>query len=502
MASGERGEPGIRIRGVALFMDNDSESIGLSFCRANRRDVSISPGLATLLNGSTSKTSIKRKTFTALPESVLAEYPCRIVRSKNKTIALFEWGEQTPFAQVCSVLVKLGEAEASVQDVPRKISVDAMVLGGDVGEVADRFGCLKASKKHEVVVYEDRGENLSFLREPKHDKTIATKPTDSWGYPIPDPATQSGSERLQLQRKEDAEKAEEKRSNCPKQVDGARGLIKIFIDALGSAARAKQTVATRAAEFQSASVAEFLREPPREDNQPYVNRTRADKGQVSPPSLRPATGPNDHAANAFLEFQAVVKATRVVNTATCSDILHSFRLDNEGLLSARLKEADAAIYNNDTSQVIKGTMKGRYMAAYSATSGFVALDEEVTQRTGKLRFITPRDDPVVVTARCTEVMLDDRILKMADSVSQTIDPGAAQNTWTAPKITWINGVPGCGKTRWLVDNFDESRDAIVTTTTEAAKDLRERLARRLGEKAKSKVRTMASILVDGFRESM
>lgn len=47
------------------------------------------------------------------------------------------------------------------------------------------------------------------------------------------------------------------------------------------------------------------------------------------------------------------------------------------------------------------------MAAYNATNGFVVLDEEETKRTGKITFQTPSCDPLVVTARCTKVMLED-----------------------------------------------------------------------------------------------
>ncbi|GBP96898.1 hypothetical protein EVAR_84151_1 [Eumeta japonica] len=72
--------------------------------------------------------------------------------------------------------------------------------------------------------------------------------------------------------------------------------------------------------------------------------------------------------------------------------------------------------------------------------------------------------------------------------------------WETPKITWINGVPGCGKTTWIVQEFDNKRDCIVTATIEAAEDLKRKLANRIGAEATTRVRTMASILVNGFKE--
>ncbi|GBP93753.1 hypothetical protein EVAR_63116_1 [Eumeta japonica] len=72
--------------------------------------------------------------------------------------------------------------------------------------------------------------------------------------------------------------------------------------------------------------------------------------------------------------------------------------------------------------------------------------------------------------------------------------------WETPKITWINAVPGCGKTMWIVQEFDKKRDCIVTTAIEAAEDLKEKLTNRIRVEATTRVRTMASILVNGFKE--
>ncbi|KOB69845.1 Non-LTR retrotransposon R1Bmks ORF1 protein [Operophtera brumata] len=92
LACGEVGTAGIKIRGVALFMDDNNERLGLSFCfspAGKTKRVAISPGLASLVNGSTSKTTMRYKTYSALPVIEVENHPCRLVRSKNKTIAQF-----------------------------------------------------------------------------------------------------------------------------------------------------------------------------------------------------------------------------------------------------------------------------------------------------------------------------------------------------------------------------------------------------------------------------
>ncbi|GBP96822.1 Retrovirus-related Pol polyprotein from type-1 retrotransposable element R1 4 [Eumeta japonica] len=56
------GKPGIRTRGVALFMDENTERLGIGFGSPwGKSSVSLSPGLANLINGSTSKTILKKE---------------------------------------------------------------------------------------------------------------------------------------------------------------------------------------------------------------------------------------------------------------------------------------------------------------------------------------------------------------------------------------------------------------------------------------------------------
>ncbi|KAL4717619.1 hypothetical protein ACJJTC_000768 [Scirpophaga incertulas] len=53
----------------------------------------------------------------------------------------------------------------------------------------------------------------------------------------------------------------------------------------------------------------------------------------------------------------------------------------------------------------------------NGTSGIVAVDHVATEERGALTFYTPIEDPVVVIARCTRFMLENRILEMAKTVS-------------------------------------------------------------------------------------
>ncbi|KAL4720202.1 hypothetical protein ACJJTC_008720 [Scirpophaga incertulas] len=138
-------------------------------------------------------------------------------------------------------------------------------------------------------------------------------------------------------------------------------------------------------------------------------------------------------------------------------------------------------------------MSGSYMAAYSGSSGFVTAS-----KTGRL-FNTPPEDPVVVVAKCTRVMLEGEVLAMAKTMASESLEGAAPGSWADTAIEWVNGVPGCGKTEWVTSRIDIANDIAVTTTLEAANDLRERLALRKGYSAKHRVRTMGVAPRDGGR---
>ncbi|XP_052740698.1 uncharacterized protein LOC128198590 [Bicyclus anynana] len=487
---GGQGEPGIRLRGVALFMDNNTERLGISFCNADARGrVVISPGLATLLNGSTSRNTMRRRTYNALPETAVADTHCRIVRSRNKEIVLFKWNNLvTPFAQASKVLKELSTINIVT---PKRISVDAMAVGYVKGTVDDYVGCLEASVKHEVVVYENRGEDLSFLKPNKQHPPAAPGT----------PEAPSGSEKLQLKRS--LENQPKSSSTTERMKSTFRTAVSRFSAAMQSISgnREQINITNTTTRVEKALQTFTQKQPNTTQTTSSSTSTMAEKGQVVPPVLREPSGPLDHVINAFLEFQAITTAEQVVSQKICKEILQAYNFGNTGLLKVRLKESEAAIYDNNTKQNIIGEESGDHMVAYSAKYGFVDRiqeDKKQNRPTSPQQFKVPQDAPIVVVARCTRVMLNEKTLERAKTIAGINNESLEQ--WTVPKFTWVNGVPGCGKTTWIINNFDPIGDVVITTTTEAAKDLRERLTPTIGKDAKVKVRTMASVLVNGLQE--
>uniref|UniRef100_A0A2A4JHJ8 (+)RNA virus helicase C-terminal domain-containing protein n=1 Tax=Heliothis virescens TaxID=7102 RepID=A0A2A4JHJ8_HELVI len=496
---GARGAPGMRIRGVALFMESNREKLGISFCDAKpRKWVTISPGLASLMNGSTFKTSMRQRSYEELTEIKLADQTCKVLRVRNKTVLLFAGTDEvSPFSQACTVLSRLGEMSTAEGFPPTTISVDAMVIAFIKGEVMDHVGCIRASNHHEVIIYENRGEDLSFLQQHNPSRT-GESIVEQREELHKNLQTKSGSEKLQeriaLKRAQDQQRAAEQNRRSMSTMSELRAVTNAFMTVISQ-------TPTRHRTYQNMRSSKRTHQNQRSDLPHSATQpTREQMGHVRAPTLRQAFEPLDHMINAFIEFLAIVEATGEVRLRTCKSIMHQFLLGFDALTDEKLKAEDALIYNNDTAEVIRGGSIRKCMGAYSQKGGFVYLDEEETERTGLIKFKTPQDDPVVVIARCTEIMLDDKILEMAKTIWRDGDGSMVSATWIIPKFTWTNGVPGCGKTTWIIENFRQETDIIVTSTKEAVRDLWAKLANRMGAAARANVRTMASVLRNGFRE--
>ncbi|GBP49036.1 hypothetical protein EVAR_81596_1 [Eumeta japonica] len=101
------------------------ERLGISFCCiTGPRSVSISPGLAVLLNGSTFKTSMKYRVQCTIP-------------GRNRE-------EQTPFSQACSLLSALKDGVSREAITPRTVSVDAISVSFEAEKVTNRLRRIKS----------------------------------------------------------------------------------------------------------------------------------------------------------------------------------------------------------------------------------------------------------------------------------------------------------------------------------------------------------------------
>ncbi|XP_075990359.1 uncharacterized protein LOC142986010 [Anticarsia gemmatalis] len=499
LREGQPGAPGLRTRNVVLFMNTNYERLGIGFCYSSGPNrVAISPGVALQLKGSTTKTTIKRKRFDALGELEVAGLHTRVARTNNKTILLFDRiADITQFTQACQLLLTIAQTSDPTTNTPRIISVDSMVIGFDRGQAAEYLGCVEASKHHEVVVYEGRGQNLNFLKT-NTQQSAPTPPSPQ--QPTASSSALSGSEILQQKLEKSLAATKPTITTTPIPT-----YLKFLPVTLGAALyRAPQALRQKLLPGRPSISSYYninqsphhpIPQPINQPTAPTNIRTRAQMGQIQAPRLIKVVNKVDHMVNSFIEYVAILQATKTLKTAACKKILELPQYKSEQLVKDMLEEHEATIYNNDTHQVIQGVPMTQHMAAYNATAGIVFLDE-IESRQGTTSYQTPPEDPIVVTTKDTKIWLEDRILEKASSLTQE-DP---YNNWELPTITWVNGVPGCGKTTWIINNFNQQTDIITTTTTESKNELRERISQRQGAEAAERIRTMASILANGVKD--
>ncbi|KAL4717996.1 hypothetical protein ACJJTC_013036 [Scirpophaga incertulas] len=278
-----------------------------------------------------------------------------------------------------------------------------MTVGHMKGETRDLEGVLWVSKYHETVVYEDRGQDLGFLLTPSVDiGTSLSAPT-------------GGPEYEQLW------------------VTPEGGTQTALISDTLTLPKAAKTAMSRLFMLLSTHVPEPQRHhpPPRQKSEPPC--TLQKKGSAFPtPTLRPARGPEDHTMNALIEFAALTEASLKDKTEACAEIMNLYRRStlgmpiSEKLLRERLEAAGAVEYDTVKCKVLVGEMTGSYMIAYSASGGFLPTEEGSG---GGLQCTATQNDPLVVLAECTRVMLEDRTLATARRVAGRLLDGLDPVHW-------------------------------------------------------------------------
>ena len=214
----------------------------------------------------------------------------------------------------------------------------------------------------------------------------------------------------------------------------------------------------------------------------------AEKGLLPLPRYVIASQLGDHLFNAVTEYGALLENSIEAYERLAKDILDAYRSDDRDTLLALLQGEDATIYDNTSRRVILGCRPDGHMRAYSGTYGWVNLRKGSDKHTPV--YVVPNaNDPLVVLTKYTKIFLDDKILGRIGGV-------AGRARVLRLRLTMVNGVPGCGKTTWITKNFRRFEDLIITTTREAAADVRTRLS--LDENDSFFVRTAASLLANGL----
>lgn len=128
------------------------------------------------------------------------------------------------------------------------------------------------------------------------------------------------------------------------------------------------------------------------------------------------------------------------------------------------------------SWILEPRSPAHYEAAFDG-SGFVPI----TYNAHSKKFCvqkSPAPDRLLVGSS-TQLLNDTRLYNAVKHLENTID------TYTFPPIEMVEGVPGCGKTQYILTRCDPDKDLVVTCTREAAMDMRKRMSVSEREKKKN-----------------
>nr|WPV62267.1 MAG: RNA-dependent RNA polymerase [Wufeng shrew martellivirus 1] len=213
------------------------------------------------------------------------------------------------------------------------------------------------------------------------------------------------------------------------------------------------------------------------------------------PDYIPGDGAEVSFRNAMIEFRHSISLADSLNATELSWYVSGLR-DSviSSVMLRKLKTDGAGCYDNQNKIWVTDDGVG-YPRKFSygfCVNGYVRWNAKTEKFDTDCRY-------VIVTRR-TEVMLNEEILRQIGKIDVT--------KTKMPKITWVNGVPGCGKTKYVIENHVKSTpdvcgDLVLTITREGVNDVR----KRVGESGsvpshvlRRDYRTVASVLVNGIKD--
>lgn len=104
------------------------------------------------------------------------------------------------------------------------------------------------------------------------------------------------------------------------------------------------------------------------------------------------------------------------------------------------------------------------------------------------------DEEFLYVSKKTEIRLNQAILENISDIRILNVP--------FPEILWVNGVPGCGKTHYLIHSHKIGEDLILTLTKEGCRELRDSVIKLFSvdkDTARQNYRTLASLMVNGTK---
>lgn len=188
--------------------------------------------------------------------------------------------------------------------------------------------------------------------------------------------------------------------------------------------------------------------------------------------------------NMMIELQNLLAFTDNANAAIYRKILTQVETNNTGALG-RYK-LSMNFYDNNLCKYLFPTERS-YGHGFSNENGgkFVIYESSTKKFNTSARYI--------LTTKDTELMLNGKLCSAMAEVDIS--------TCTLPNIEWVDGVPGCGKTTYIVSSHRPGNDLILTQTRAGVKDVRLAVSKQFGPESEKRLnidyRTVSSFLING-----
>ena len=197
---------------------------------------------------------------------------------------------------------------------------------------------------------------------------------------------------------------------------------------------------------------------------------------------------NEGVINCMTELKILLRSYDNTNAIVYKELLNS--IINKDIISSsrnlnKIKTCGMNIYDN-WHRTYLWPNRSKYRMGFCTEKGgiYVPYKEEIR------KFLT--GERFILVTRDTKLMLNGELIQKINQVDIS--------SFKAPNITWLDGVPGCGKTHYIVTNHSPGQDLILAQTRLGIKDIRQAVLEKHGEQARKRImqdyRTVSSYIIN------
>lgn len=199
------------------------------------------------------------------------------------------------------------------------------------------------------------------------------------------------------------------------------------------------------------------------------SRVHIETRKIDEPLYSPVVSPVDYARNAAREQVYYYRMVETRISSNCKDVYTKH-------VNFPITTTTKLAFSNDAKSkyMIYDLFEKKFLTrVYSEVINSEACYDGnriiPIHRTETGEYIVTTDARLLLFSAAMVLLNDTRLYNATEPLLGNL------NDFVLPKMNFIQGVPGCGKTTYILTKHKPSRDLVLTATREAAEDIRERL---------------------------